>query len=203
MFEWKIIIILIILQVLSFIFNLYYEKKEKDNNIEPEDKNICITPLMKDFLMIWIKYSQNIFTYSSAIIKESSNINEYYDELNKTKENLINIFSKINNKYGKQFENLINNQVDIKTDLCYAILNQDKEKIKEYSEELTENTNQMGILFSEIKKDKMNDLNLKKTMNSNTNKYIKSLKFVKKADNDELSRELVLGSIDIAKLLFI
>ena len=206
MFHWKIIIVLIILQILSFFFNLYYEKKDKEINhdveIEEETK-VCISSDMKDFIMYWIKYTQNMFSYSQAIIKENNNIKLYYNDLTNTKNNLIKLFSKLNKNYSSQFENLLNDQIEIKKDLCYAVLQNNQKEIKEYSEELTNNTKELGNLFSEIKKDKANDLKLKGAMNSHADKYIKSMKLVKKVDNDELGRELVLGSIDTAKLLFV
>jgi len=206
MLHWKIIIVLIILQILSFFFNLYFEKKDKEINhdvgIEEETK-FCITSDMKDFIMYWIKYTQNMFSYSQAIIKENNNLKIYYNDLINTKNNLIKLFSKLNKNYSSQFENLLNDQIEIKKDLCYAVLQNNQKEIKEYSEELTNNTKELGDLFSEIKKDKANDLKLKGAMNSHADKYIKSIKLVKKVDNDELGRELVLGSIDTAKLLFV
>lgn len=206
MFQWKIIVILIILQIMSFFFNLYFEKKEKEKEPDvqvEEEKSICITNDMKDFIMQWIKYAQNMFSYSQAIIKQNSDAKKYYNDLINTKDNLIRLFSKLNKKYSSQFENLINDQIDIKTDLCNAVLQNNQAEIKVYSDELINNTKELADLFSEIKKDKANELKLKEIMNSHTDKYIKSMKLVKKVDNDELGRELVLGSIDTAKLLFI
>ena len=206
MFHWKIIIVLIVLQIMSFFFNLYFKKKDKEIDSDigvEEEKSICITNDMKDFIMHWIKYAQNMFSYSQAIIKQNSDVKKYYNDLINTKDNLIRLFSKLNKKYSSQFDNLINDQIDIKTDLCNAVLQNNQAEIKVYSDELINNTKELADLFSEIKKDKANELKLKETMNSHTDKYIKSMKLVKKIDNDELGRELVLGSIDTAKLLFI
>lgn len=206
MFHWKIIIVLILLQILFFFFNLYFEKKDKEKNPDiqvEEETKFCITSDMKDFIMNWIKYTQNMFSYSQAIIKENEDVKKYYNDLINTKNNLNELFSKFNKKYSSQFENLLNDQIDIKTDLCNAVLQNNQTEIKEYSNELINNTKELGDLFSEIKKDKANELKLKGAMISHTDKYIKSMKLVKKVDNDELGRELVLGSIDTAKLLFI
>ena len=40
-------------------------------------------------------------------------------------------------------------------------------------------------------------------MNNHEQLYIKTMSNIKKINNDELQRELVLGSIDTVKLLFI
>jgi len=85
--------------------------------------------------------------------------------------------------------------------LCYAIKNGDTEKISLYSKSLTTNTHELGTLFSEIKKNKENEQELKESLTSHTDLYVKSLGVMKKTTDVELSRELILGSISTVKLL--
>ena len=106
-----------------------------------------------------------------------------------------------NSDQTDKFKNIINQQISLKLSLCYAIKNENKEKILSYSELLTTNTHQLGTLLGEIKKNKENELELKKSLTSHTNLYIKSLRVMKNATNIELTRELVLGSIETIKLL--
>jgi hypothetical protein len=203
MFHWKIIITLIILQILSLIFTHLYEKKDDSVEIEQEKKDICINPITRDFILSWIRFTVNMINYSRSIIKESEDVNNYYSQLQKTKDDLINSFSKIYSKYADEFKDLINKQISIKTDLCDSIVDKEQDNVKKFSEELSENTNNLTMLFIKIKNNKDDDLKLKQTMTKHTNTYIKSLSFAKKASGDELDRELVLGSLDTAKLLFI
>jgi hypothetical protein len=66
---------------------------------------------------------------------------------------------------------------------------------------LISNSQDLGNLFVYIKKYKQNELELKESLTSHTDIYIKSLNVMKKATNIELTRELVLGSIGTIQLL--
>lgn len=206
MFHWKIIFYLIILKILSFVFmHYYYTNSYKNNNvdIEQEEQKVCLTPLVRDFMMCWIKFTMDMINYSRSILKKKPEQSQYYADLENTKNELIDLFEKIHKQHSNKFANLINNQILIKIDLCNAVLNKNNTEINKYSEELTDNTNKLSSLFSELKKNKEDDLKLKEIMNSHSDKYMKSLHFINKAGGEELSRELVLGSIETVRLLFV
>ena len=213
MFHWKVIILIIIIKILSFILSQYYtnnhvnkvlnkENSKNTINVETEEKDICITPVIKDFTICWVKFSVEMINYSRSILSKSPDHNTYYLNLEATKDELTNLFSKIYSKNTDEFKNLINEQMSLKIELCNAILYKDNENIDQYSKELVKNTQKLSDLFNKLKKNKEDDVKLKDAMDSHTSKYIKSMHFINKAGNDELSRELVLGSIDSAKLLF-
>lgn len=215
MFHWKIIILIIVLKILSFIFSQYYTDnhvnkilKQKGHivtEIEQEEEGnakICITPVIKDFLLYWIKYAIEMVNYSRTILSKKSQHNEIYYDLEKTKDGLVDLFSKIHKEYSEEFKKLINEQIFLKINLCNAILYNDTSNVNIYSEELVKNTNNLSDLFNQLKKNKENDNKLKDTMNTQTSKYIESMHLINKAGNDEITRELVLGSLDTAKLLF-
>jgi hypothetical protein len=214
MFHWKIIILLIIIKILSLILSQYYTNKHVNKILtdkdyihadSEEETNICITPEIKDFLMCWVKYTVEMVNYSRAILSKNLEHNKYYDDLEKTKDNLVNLFSKIHNENVEEFKKLINEQISLKIDLCNAILYNDETEINNYSESLVKNTDDLSDFFNQLKHNrdiKDNNNKLKNTMNAHTSKYIKSMHFINKAGNDEITRELVLGSLDTAKLLF-
>lgn len=214
MFNWKIIIILIVLKVLSIIFVHYYVNNKTDNqqhtnipgdkinNIESE-KEICMSPIARNFMICWIKYTIDMIDCSKAIIKNLPDFNIYHTNLENTKEELFTSFASLykNINQVNKFKNMINQQISLKLSLCYAIKDEDKQKIKLYSKSLMTNTHNLEILFNDIQKNKKNELELKESLTLHTNVYIKSLGVMKKATNIELTRELILGSISTIKLL--
>ena len=214
MFNWKIIIILIVLKVLSIIFAHYYVNNEIENqkkkhalglkieNIESENE-ICMSPTARNFMVCWMKYTIDVIDCSKAIIKNLPNFNNNHTNLENTKEELFMLFASLykNTNQVDEFKNIINQQISLKLSLCYAIKDEDTQKIKFYSKSLMTNTHNLEILFNDIQKNKKNELELKKALTSHTNIYIKSLGEMKKATNIELTRELVLGSINTVKLL--
>lgn len=220
MFNWKIIIILIVLKVLSIIFAHYYinnkiEKEQKTHTINVKigniesikaiesEKEICVSIIARNFMVCWIKYTIDTIDCSKAIIKKLPDFNNYHTNLENTKEELFTLFSSLykNTYQVNKFKNIINQQISLKLSLSYAIKDENKQKIKLYTELLITNTHNLGILFSDIQKIKKNELELKESLISHTNIYIKSLGEMKKATNIELTRELVLGSISTVKLL--
>lgn len=205
MVAWKIIFLIVIIKIISLILTNYYNKKHLssiDINTESEHK-ICITPIVKNFMFCWIKFTIVMINYSKSIILKYSEQYKYYTELEKTKNKLINLFGQLHANSTADFILLINNQILIKIDLCNGILHDDKTEINEYSQELIENTNELINLFIKIKQDKESNNKLQQTMNAHTLTYIKSVKFIKNTTTDELSKELIFGSIDTVKLLFI
>lgn len=222
MFHWKIIIILIVLKVLSIIFAHYYYKSTTTNNKKDSVLNIkkteneygkydkmesenetCITPTERNFMICWIKYTVDMIDCSKAIIKNLPNFNNYHTNLENTKDELLKSFAdlyKDTNQFSK-FKNIIDKQTSLKLSLCYAIKDEDRQKISLYSKLLTANTHEFGTLFGEIKKNKENEQELKSSLTLHTSLYVKSLGAMKKATNDELSRELIFGSITTVKLL--
>ena len=214
MFNWKIIIILIVLKVLSIIFAHYYVNNKTDNQLHiniPDDKinniesenEICMSPIARNFMICWIKYTIDTIDCSKAIIKNLPDFNIYHTNLENTKEELFTSFASLykNTNQVNKFKNMINQQISLKLSLCYAIKDEDKQKIKLYSKSLMTNTHNFEILFNDIQKNKKNELELKESLTSHTNVYIKSLGVMKKATNIELTRELILGSIGTIKLL--
>lgn len=205
MFTWKFIFLIVIIKIISLILTNYYTKKHPnsiDINTEAEHR-ICITPIVKNFMFCWIKFTVEMINYSKSIILKYPEQDKYYTELEKTKNELINLFGQIHTNSTSDFESLINNQLLIKTDLCNSILNDNKTEINEYEQELVENTNELINLFIKIKQDKESDNKLQQTMKTHTQTYIKSVKFIKNATNDKFAKELIFGSIDTVKLLFI
>lgn len=213
MFELKIIILIIIIKILSFIISQYYTDKHVNKILTHSEKKpsqeqeICITPSIKDFMLCWIKFTIEIIDYSKAILSKDTKHTQYYSELETTKDELINIFSKIHKEYTGKFESLINEQISLKIDLCNAILYNDMTNISLYSQELTNNTNKLSDFFNQLKQnekvDTENIVRLKDTMSLHTDKYIKSIKFINKAGNEEIGRELIFGAFDSAKLMFV
>lgn len=213
MFHWRIIIILIIIKILSSIIAQYYTNNKKhtphtdyqhkiEQNESEEESKICITPAINNFMMCWVKFTIEIIDYSRAIIQKYPNENTYYNNLEKTKDELITLFYEINQGFGDKFKNLINQQIIYKINLCNAIVNNNTNNFATYSEKLKTNTSEFGNLFVQIKKNKQNTEKLKSTMDAHTNTYIKSAKLMKDVTNSELTRELVTGSIQTVKLLF-
>jgi hypothetical protein len=213
MFHWKIIIALIIIKILSLIIaqfystksntsHTYYQYKLEQAEAEAENR-VCVTPAMRDFMMSCVKYAIDMCNYSESIIKKYPNEQIYYNNLEKTKNNMISLFFEINNEKGDIFEDLINEQISIKINLCNSVVNNNQNLTTQYSQDLKTNTEKLGNLFIELKKNKQEKSNLKIAMNSHTETYIKSVGLMKKATNTELDRELILGSIESAKLLFV
>jgi hypothetical protein len=121
MFHWKIIILLLIIKILSFIISHYYTNNhvqkifnEHNEQIYLENKQMklnCITPTIRDFMFCWIKFTIEMIEYSKAIIKNYKNSNTYYNNLEKTKNELIKLFFLIHKDYGEKFQELINKQM--------------------------------------------------------------------------------------------
>ena len=98
---WKIIIIIIIIKILSFVIGFYYTNNKIKNShtnyqyineqVEIENK-ICISPAIHDFMMCWINFTIEISDYSKAIIKKYNDEDVYYNNLKKTKDELISLF---------------------------------------------------------------------------------------------------------------
>ena len=226
MFNWNIIIILIVLKVLSIIFAHYYtnseENKSKRNIVQniknkyqeygesesiteiKSENKICMSLPMRNFTLCWIKFTIDIVDYSKAIIKNLPNLNNYYKNLEKTKKELFTLFSTMNKDINltDKFKDIINQQIFFKLNLCYAIKNEDQMNILLNSSLLMKNSHELGILFSKIKTNKQNELELKESLTAHTNLYVKSVSVMKKTTDTELTRELVLGSIETVKLLF-
>jgi hypothetical protein len=192
MFHWRIIIILIIIQIIFFIYN--YKQI-------PQNKT-CINSFIIDFALLWIEFNITLIDYSKSIIKKNTNIVLLHNKTLEIKNKLLNIFNKMYPNIDN-FENLINNEIIIKTNLCISINIDDQDAIKEYSKQLAENNKKIINIFIKIKNNKTNDKEFKKLMNNHEQLYIKTMSNIKKINNDELQRELVLGSIDTVKLLFI
>ena len=213
MFNWNIIIILIFLKILSIIFAHDYTKendKENDKinnkikieNLEYLQNDICMSIKARNFMVCWIKYTIDMMDLSKAIINNLPNLNSYHNRLENTKDELFKLFSDLYQNINQvdKFKNIINKRIFLKISLCFAIKNEQKENITQYSNLLMANTNDLTTLFNQIKKNKK-ETELKKSLTTNTNVYIKSLSVIKKATNSELTREFVLGSIDTMKLL--
>jgi hypothetical protein len=225
MFHWKIILILVVLKILSIIIaHYYYSSKENnkdnqlnnmvefENEIRNEYKNeienkMCMTLTQRNFMICWIKYTMDMIDCSKAIIKNLPNLNNYYSNLTNTKEEMFGLFAEIHkndnehNNLVMTFNKIINQQISIKISLCYAIKNDNKEKISQYSKLLITNTQELGFFFGKIKKNKQTELELTKSLSTHTNLYIKTCGTMKKVADVELTRQLILGSIDIVKLL--
>ena len=189
-------------------FGNFGEHDESENKLESKlesksENDFCMSPTARNFMICWIKYTIDTIDCSKAIIKKFPDFNNYHTNLENTKDELFVLFNDLYNNSDQtdKFKNIINQQISLKLSLCYAIKNENKEKILSYSELLTTNTHQLGTLLGEIKKNKENELELKKSLTSHTNLYIKSLRVMKNATNIELTRELVLGSIETIKLL--
>lgn len=194
MFHWKIIIILAIIQIIFNIYNYKQTDTPKENN--------CINSSIINLTLLWIKFSITLIDYSKSIIKNNANIVLMHNKTIEMRDKLFETFNKIYHN-TQNFEKIINNQIIIKTNLCISINMDNKDKIKEYTEKLTENNKKLINFFSTIKNNKANNDELTKTINNHNELYIKSMSNIKKIDNDELQRELVIGSIDTAKILFI
>jgi hypothetical protein len=221
MIHWKIIIIIIIIKILSLVIGFYTSDKKPtlyiDNENENEHKNEyenkneyvemenkkCLSPAIRDFIICWIKFTIEIIDYSKAIIKKEPNEEKYYNSLEKTKNELINLFYKIYKEFGDKFKYLINKEIIYKIALCKAVVYNNSINIIKYSQELKTNTMELINLFIEIQKNKQDQEKLKTTMKSHNETYIKSVQRMKHITNEELTRELVLGSMDTIKLLFI
>ncbi len=214
MFNWNIIIILIFLKILSIIFAHDYTNKKENNKIkidnseEQSQNDICMSIKARNFMICWIKYTIDTMDLSKAIINNLQNLNSYHNRLENSKEELFKLFYDLYQNINQvdKFKNIINKQIFLKISLCYAIKNEQKENIALYSNLLMANTSDLTTLFNQIKKNKKNKKNkqeqeLKKSLTTNTNLYIKSLSIIKKTTNSELTREFVLGSIDTMKLL--
>lgn len=212
MFHWKLIIIIIVIKILSFIIGRYYtnnkinelhtDYQHKIQQVESENK-ICISPAIRDFMMCWIKFTIEMIDYSKAIINKYPDEDVYYNNLEKTKDELISLFYKIHEELGDKFKYLINQQIIYKINLCYANVYNDKDNIAKYSTDLKANTLQLGNFFVQIKKNNQDQEKLKSTMNSHTNAYIKSVGVMKKVTDSELTREMIIGSMDTVKMLFV
>lgn len=207
MFHWKIIIILLIIKILSLIIVHIHISKISENttiNSEIESKqNTCITETQKNFMLSWIRYTIYTVELSKAIIEKNPSQSEYYTNLTNTTNQLIDIFTQLHKNEAPQFKDLINKQVFYKINLCKSVVDKNTKSTSEYSNNLINNTHELGKLFTKIKKDKINALKLSESLNSHTNKYIKSFGLMKKVSTDELTRELVLGSLETAKMFFI
>ena len=211
MMHWKIIIIIIIIKILSLVIEFYTSDKKNTLHIDNENNNEyveienkkCLSPDISDFMMCWIKFTIEIIDYSKAIIKKEPEQDKKYNSLETTKNELINLFYKIYKEFGDKFKYLINQEISYKISLCKAVVYNDSSNILKYSQELRTNNMELINLFIEIQKNKQEQEKLKSTMNSHNNTYIKSVQEMKHITNEELTRELVLGSMDTIKLLFI
>lgn len=192
MFHWKIIIILIIIQIIFYT----------NFNKQTENTKNCISLSIMNFTILWIKFNITLIDYSKSIIKKNTDIVTLHNKTLNLRNELIETFNKIFDNITI-FENLINNQIIIKTNLCICININKQDEVKKYSEKLTENNNKLIKLFLMIKNNKINNEELVNTMNNHNKLYIKSMTHIKKIDGDELQRELVIGSIDTVKMLFI
>jgi len=131
MFHWKIIIILIGLKVLSIIFaHYYYSTKSNGQNVNIEnihgengkydkiesENETCITPMARNFMVCWIKYTIDMIDCSKAIIKNLPNFNNYHTNLENTKDELIKLFAELhkNTVQSDKFKNIINQQITLK-----------------------------------------------------------------------------------------
>jgi hypothetical protein len=200
-FHIKIVFILILLKILSIIIVYYNSNKNTENK---KEKEICMTEDARNFMICWVKFILDIINFSKAIIKNLPNFNQYKTNLDKTKSELYILFSKIykNINDDKEFTKIIEEQIIIKTNLCYAIKNNDTQKTKLYSSDLLINTNKLSALFNKIKNNNNNKNELNNSLTSHTNLYIKSVSTMKKITDAELTRELVIGSFSTLKLLF-
>jgi hypothetical protein len=204
MIHWKIIIILLIIKILSLI--IAHANTNTQANTMPyleSEQKTCITETEKNFMLTWIRYTVYTVELSKAIINKNKNESEYYNNLESTKDLLIKLFYELHKDEGDQFKDLINKQVFYKINLCKSVVDKNSQATTDYSNKLIVNTHELGKLFSKIKTDKLNALKLSSSLNSHTDKYIKSFGVINKISSDELGRELVLGSIDTAKMLFI
>lgn len=212
MFHWKLIIIIIIIKILSFIIGHYYtnnkinelhtDYQHKIERVENESK-ICISPAIRDFMMCWIKFTIEMIDYSKAIVNKYQDEDIYYNNLEKTKNELISLFYKIHESQGDKFKDLINQQIIYKINLCYANVYGDTDNISKYSTDLKTNTTELADFFVQIKKSNEDQEKLKTTMNSHTNAYIKSVGVMKKVTDSELTREMIIGSMQTVKMLFV
>ena len=200
------------MKILSFVIGFYYTNNKIKNShtnyqyineqVEIENK-ICISPAIHDFMMCWINFTIEISDYSKAIIRKYNDEDVYYNNLKKTKDELISLFYQIYKESGNEFNELINKEIIYKKDLCKATLYNNLIDISKYSEAVTKNTMDLINLFIKINKNKQNQEKLKLIMKSHTETYIKSVGLIKNITNSELTRELVLGSIHTVKLLFV
>jgi hypothetical protein len=211
MFELKIIILFIIIKILSFILSQYYTDKHVNKILTYDEKNytisniVCITPAITDFMIYWIKFTIEMIDYSKAILSKDTMATKYYIDLEKTRDELVNLFSKVHKDHVDNFKNLINEQISLKMNLCNAILYNDTTKVNIYSQKLVENTDKLSNFFNQFKQ-KVNvesKVKLQDKMSSQTDKYIKSIQFINKTNDNKIKREIVLGSIETVKLLFI
>lgn len=225
MIHWKIILLLIIIKILSFILGNYYpppsinlnEKKIMDiksnigsnsinNSVEYETNptNICISPESQEFMFEWVRFTMVMIDYSKSIIR-NENTDPLYLLLEKSKDKLVELFDKIHQNINEQekFKQIMNKQIYYKMNLCIGVKINNQNKIKEYYEKLTSSNKQLEELFISIRKDKKNESQLTKSFSTHTNLYVKSLGVMKNVTDSELTRELVLGSIDTVKLLLI
>ena len=192
-------VVLLILNILSFIFTKIYKDKHNTNLVNNE--TICISPTIKDFIIYWIKFNIEIVTISNSIILKKVDYDNNFYKLENTKNILINLFNKIsNNAYGNKFQEIINEQIYLKLNLCKNILDNDELNTNTLSKKIIENSNNLTELFLEMNK---HNTEFKKIMSSHTDKYIKTMKFMNKTGDDEIGRELIYSSIDSAKLLFV
>jgi hypothetical protein len=188
-------------------YNEYsYPESESESESKSESESeseICMSRIARNFMICWIKYTIDTIDCSKAIVQKLPNFNNYHTNLENTKDELFVLFTDLykDTNQVEKFKTIINQQISLKISLCYAIKNEDKAKISSYSSLLITNSHELGILFSEIKKYKKNELELKSSLSTHTNLYIKSLTVMKKATSIELTRELVLGSVTTIKLL--
>jgi hypothetical protein len=212
MLHWKIIIILIMIKILSFIIGRYYtnnkinelhtDYQHKIERVESEIK-ICISPTIRDFMMCWIKLTIEMIDYSKAIIDKYPDEDIYYNNLEKTKDELITLFYKIHKDQGDKFKYLINQQIIYKINLCYANVYNDIANVSKYSSDLKTNTEELANFFVQIKKSNQDQEKLKSTMDSHASAYIKSVGVMKKVTDSELTREMIIGSMETVKMLFV
>jgi hypothetical protein len=185
--------------------NIYFKSNEFVESEQSEKTKICISPKNQEFMFEWVRYTMVMIDFSRNIIR-SKETDQLYLSLENSKDNLIKLFDEIHTNSSEQekFKQIMNNQIYYKINLCLGVKTNDSIKIKEYSDKLSENNKQLEKLFIVIRKNKQEktyESKLKNSIDSHTNLYIKSLGFMKKATDSELTRELVLGSIETVKLM--
>jgi hypothetical protein len=180
--------------MLSFIIT-------KNHNTTNTNNEKCINPKTQDFIFGWIKLTIDVINCSNIIINNNDNVLllKSLQNVITNKNQLIILFNDIYLEPNIQniFRQLIDEEIDIKIILCYKIKENNKQQIYYYSQLLLKNSHDLGNFFNDINKNPK----IKLSIDEHTKLYIKSLHFIKKTSNVEITRDLLLSSLTTVRNL--
>ena len=137
--------IMVILSIICLIFILI-------NKFKVETEATCyINNDCKKFILSWIKYRLNSMFYLMDLRNKVKDIQDKYNKLLETRQNLFTSFEKI---YGKDnseiFNNLIINELNIKVNMINANEQHNTVLFNNYKEELYNNSSKLSDLLHKI-----------------------------------------------------